>query len=145
MARHYCAPMTTKWRRDLLDAQQLGLPRAVGLLLVVALLSATAVPFPYGVILCAVMLTLLTALLHRNTHRRRQGIDGWPNIVILAPPLFMVSVVLIGTFVSEAVAAVFALVFLLGGSFLLVRRLRRSGEPERSAHHFRGTAPPNLP
>lgn len=84
MPRVYGPPMTAKWRRGAVDAQQLVLPRVVGLLLVVAGLSAVSVPFPYGLIICLVALTLLALLLCRNSLRRRQGIDGWPNARILA-------------------------------------------------------------
>jgi hypothetical protein len=93
--------VTAKWRRDAVDAQQLFLPRLAGLLLVVATLSAVSVPFPHGLIICLVALTVLALLLRRNSVRRRQGIDGWPNTLILGPFVLMISVVLIGTLVSE--------------------------------------------
>lgn len=142
VARHYGAPMTARWRRDGVNAQQVLLPQVAGLLLVAAILSAAVAPFPFGLILCLVALTLLALLLRRNSLRRRQGIDGWPNTLILAPFVFMTTAVLIATFVSELMAGVFVIAFFVGGSFLLIRRLRRSDEPERSAHHFRGTDSP---
>lgn len=135
--------MTRNWRRDLLTAQQVGLPRDVGLLLVAVILSAVLLPWPYAFVGGAVALALIGTLLDRNLRRRRRGIDGWPTTLILAPFVFMTSVVLIGTFVSERVAAVFAVAFVVSACVLLVRRLRRSAEPERSTHHFRGAAPPD--
>ena len=139
--RRYGERMTRKWRGDLLTAQQVGLPRDVGLLLGAAILSAVLLPSPYGFVLGAVALALTGTLLYRNLRRRRRGIDGWTTTLILAPYVFMTSVVLLGTFVSESAAAVFAVAIVVGGLVLLVRRLRRSAEPERSAHHFRGAAP----
>ena len=111
LLRQYRGRMTRKWRRDLLTAQQVGLPRDVGLLLVVAILSAVVLPLPYGLVVGAVALALIGTLLYRNSRRRRRGIDGWPTWLILAPFVFMTSMVLIGTLVSERVAAVFAVVF----------------------------------
>ena len=135
--------MTRKWRRDLLTAQQVGLPTDIGLLLVGAILSAVLLPWPYGFVVGAVLLALIGTLLYRNVRRRRRAIDGWSNTLILAPFLFMTSVVVITTLASERVAAVFAVAIVVGGSILLVRRLRHSAEPHRSAHHFRGAAPPD--
>lgn len=131
MARQYGASMSARWRGDGVVAQQLLLPQVAGLLLVVAILSVGTVPFPFGVILCLLALALLALLLRRNALRRREGIDGWPNTLVLAPFVFMTSLVLIGTFLSELLAAVFAVAFVLCGSVLLVRRLRRSAEPAR--------------
>ena len=141
--RQYGGRMTGKWRRDLLAAQQIGLPSAVGLLLVGAGLSAVLLPWPYGSVVGVVGLALIGTMLYRNVRRRQGGIDGWPNTLILAPFVFMTSVVLIGSLLSERVAAVFAVAVVAGASALLVRRLRRSAEPDRSAHHFRGAAPPD--
>lgn len=135
--------MTGKWRRDLLAAQQIGLPSLVGLMLVAAGLSAVLLPWPYGSVVGVVGLALIGTLLYRNVRRRRRGIDGWPNTLILAPFVFMTAVVLIATLVSERVAAVFAVAVVGGASVLLVRRLRRSAEPDRSAHHLRGAATPD--
>lgn len=62
----------------------------------------------------------------RNSPRRRQGIDGWPNALGLIPFVFMTPAVLIATYVSELMAGVFVIAFVVGGPFLLIRRLRRT-------------------
>jgi hypothetical protein len=135
--------MTGKWRRDLLAAQQIGLPSLVGLLLVAAGLSAILLPWPYGWVVGVVGLALIAALLYRSVRRRRQGIDGWPTAVILAPFVAMTVFVIIGTLVPGPLAAALAGALVVGGVGLLVRRLRHSGEPPRPAHHFRGTTNPD--
>ncbi len=118
--------MTAKWRHDVVDAQQLLLPQVTGLLLAAAILSAVIVPFPYGLILCGVTLTLLAGLLRRNVRRRRQGIDGWPTALILGPFVASTALVIVGTLVSELLAGVLLVAFVVGALVLFVRRARRS-------------------
>jgi hypothetical protein len=132
--------MKAEWRRDAVDAQQLVLPSVTGLLLVVGFLSAVSVPSPYGFIICGALLTLLALLLRQNGRRRREGIDGWPNAVIVGPYVAITLVVLAGALVSELLAAVVAVSLVAAGLVLLIRRLRRPAEPGRPAHHFRGAS-----
>jgi hypothetical protein len=124
--RGYRALMKAKWRRDVLATQQVGLPQVVGLLLVGALLSPMAMPSPYGFVVSGVALTLLAVLLHRNARRRRRGIEGWPNAVVLAPFLITTVLVAVAHLVSELLAGVLFVALVVVGLVLLVRRLRRA-------------------
>lgn len=135
--------MTGSWRRDLLAAQQLGLPADVALILLVSGLSVLALPWPYGLIVCIVGLALVAAMLYQNARRRGRGVDGWRTRTILGPLVALPALGVIGTVVPGPLAAALVVAALVGGVTLLVRRLRRPAEPGRSTHHFRGVDSPN--
>jgi ABC-type xylose transport system permease subunit len=106
-----------------------------------ALLSALAIPSPWGFIIGGAMLTLVTALLYRNARRRRRGIDGWPNALIVAPFVASTVLVPVAHLVSERLVGALLIGFVIGALMLFVRRLRRPTGPARSPHHFRGASP----